>query len=187
MHMNARLPDDLTEAREAAVAYAHGTGLLPAEIRLLQEWLEGDGWDDLISDLDGEMALKIDDLASRMFGDCALRAELGLGRNARLNDEQRVQYARRKMGETVSGRDDYLCPSVHAYPLSAADGRTAVVGCTIEVHGQAGPVVDWVGVFPNKSTFLDTLMRSGSWLSSRLDAVTDAEVLARWQAKNGAR
>ncbi len=178
-----RPPQDLQPVIDALVAHAWGEGPEPADSERLYEWLTVDGWDALIADLGDEMALKIDYLADLQFNDGEFRAMVAKEEHESVTDAERVDYARQLIAKIEAGEyDDYFYPSVHTYPLIDSQGRHAVLGCTVDVHGQAGPVPSWDGAFSNREAYLFWLTQNGYWLASQTDTVEDAQILSKWRA-----
>ena len=111
---------------------------------MVQERLEGDGWDHLPGHSGNLQLLNIKRLAQYEFTDKQFKQSFGLQRAAKVSDAQRLQYARQKVADFASGDDGFFCPSLAIYPLEAgqaAPRRSAVLGGVIDIHGQAGPVV----------------------------------------------
>lgn len=128
------------------------------------------------------MALKIDYLAELNFNDWELRAMIGEDEEEPVTDAERINYARDLITRIMSGDyDDYFYPSVHTYSLTDRKMRTAVLGCKVEVHGQAGAVPIWDGIFSSRDVYLSSLVSSGYWLGSDLDGLDDAQILAKWR------
>jgi hypothetical protein len=178
---HVRPPTALQPVIDRAVAHAWGEGPEPAEIELLYEWLNVDGWDALIADLGDEMALQIDYLARLYFDDGELRAMLGKADDEPVTNDERVAYTRERIDSIVAGDgDDSFYSSVHAYPLTDRAGRVAILGCTVDIHGQAGPVPTWHGFYRSKEAFFQVLVDEGHWLGSDLPAVTDRQILEKW-------
>jgi hypothetical protein len=71
-------------------------------------------------------------------------------------------------------------PSVHSFLIERDDGERAILGCTVEIHGQYGPVPQWHGVFANKDDFYRHLRSVGFLFLSEAGNVGDAEILALW-------
>ena len=65
--------------------------------------------------------------------------------------------------------------------MERADGECAVLGCTVEIHGQYGPVPQWHGVFAAKNDFYRHLHAAGFLFHSEADEIEDAEILALWK------
>lgn len=180
----ARPPEELQPMIDALVAHAWGEGPAPKDIGPLYDWLTVDGWDALIADLGDEMALMIDCLADLNFTDGEFRATVGKADDEPVTDAERVDYARQLIARIEAGEyDDYFYPSVHAYPLTDRRGRQAVLGCTVEIHGQGGAVPNWDGAFVSRDAYMSYLSHHGYWLSSQIERLEDAQILAKWKEK----
>ncbi len=124
----------------------------------------------------------IDQLAQLHFSEDELRATEGKADDEPVTDAERVGYARQLIARIESGEgDDYFYPSVHAYPVTDCRGRHAVLGCTVEIHGQGGPVPIWDGIFTSREAYLSHLTNNGNWLASQLGAMADGQILSKWK------
>jgi hypothetical protein len=167
------------------LARAAGPGAADSsELKAVQEWLAGDGWDDLLTQSGELQLLNIKRLAEYEFTDKQLKQVFGLPRTAKVSDAQRVQYARQKVADFASGEDGFFCPSVAIYPLDtaqAASRTSALLGGVIEIHGQAGPVVNWHGLFSTQEAFDDDLRLRGFTPLVPYGQLEDRELLSWWQ------
>lgn len=107
------------------------------------------------------------------YGDC--------DNATKVTDRMRVDYAREAISYAVENSDGYDSPSVHSFPIERTDGERAILGCTVEIHGQYGPVPKWHGVFADKDDFYKHLRKAGFLFHSEADEIGDAEILALWQ------
>lgn len=176
------LPENLWPDRDAAVAYAHDKTRPEPDLSRLQEWLEGDGWDALLSG-EEHMALNMEYLSHAEFIDGELRVMEEIEDEEPITDEMRLRYARQKIEEELESDDGCSNPSVATYPLLAADGRTAYMGCVIEIHGQAGPATNWWGVYETKEDFYKSSQECGIWIDERLNSIDDQYLLSVWQQR----
>ena len=97
-----------------------------------------------------------------------------------VHDSDRVEFARTLIVNSFQEFDEYLCPSIHAVPISNGQGEQAILGWLMEVHGQAGPVPLFQGVFRDENTFYDYLRKSDYVLSSEQTNVADETILRLW-------
>lgn len=95
---------------------------------------------------------------------------------AAVTDAMRVEYVRHSAGS--SHFDVYL--AVIAVPLRAADGRSAVIGCTGAQQGNVGFEVQWHGVHPDVEGLLAALEGGGIVRQERLEQWLDDALLAWW-------
>ena len=154
----------------------------PVGLSLIYEWLEIDGWDDLNADLFEQMALKLGYLAHNDFSDTEAQWNLEGPEGDALTDADRIKWARQRIDYVQSGEDEYLLASLHAYRLSARNGSHAFVGCLVEVHGQAGPVCQWWGLWKSREDFYDAVGAGGQiWVIPRMGEITDEVILSMWQ------
>lgn len=183
MSERVKLPSDLQQTCDEVVAAFHAGRDLHEGVEKLQAWLELDGWDDLILDLGDQMVIKLYYLSQYTFNDHDLRSSFDIPDDDPVTDRDRIQWGREKIAEVLKGEDGYVLPSLHTYTLEASDGSHAVIGCLIEVHGQAGPVCDWQGLWKSRDDFLDSF-RSGRdlWVTPLMGEVPDNVILSVWHA-----
>lgn len=172
-------PKHLATVVRDVIAHAwHGTPA-PKKLQQLIEWYEGDGWDSLISGWGSEqVALKLFYLAWSNFSDAELKATYDI--SGEIQDSDRVEFAKSLIANSFQEFDEYLCPSIHAVPVSNAQGEKAILGWLMEVHGQAGPVPLFQGVFRDEKSFYEFLRRSDYILSSEQTNVSDKTILRLW-------
>jgi hypothetical protein len=181
----SELPRELFPARDAAIEHAvAGTRPPDRVLRGLEEWLTGEGWHALVEDWDDLMALRFCALTLE-FDDHNLRSREELEPATKVGDDMRLRYARSLMDRAMEREDGCMCPSMHAYRMEKEDGKSAVIGCTFEIWGQAGPHAEWHGVFATEEKFRDHLRRSGYWPTDELDALDDATILGMWRGPRG--
>jgi len=148
----------------------------------IQNWLEVDGWDALISDLDQGMAINLGYLSELQFQDQELRLCMGIPNHQTLTDEDRIRWGRSHIDRVLAEYDEYLLPSVHTYELRSLNGLKVVIGCIIEIHGQGGPVCQWQGVWPTRESFLEALGKDYQyWVTPLMGDVPDEVILSLWQ------
>lgn len=176
------LPDSLLPVCNEAVEHAHGRGSVPKGLSKLKQWLEGDGWDELLAAwVDERMALRIQEKSHGFFSDAELRAYEGLDKAEELSNDVRVAYARERITEWSEDDDGYTYPSVHSFSISGRDGQTAVVGYLVEIHGQGGPAPVYCGLFKDADSFSEHLRGLGMVLSDEIDDLSDEAILKLWK------
>ena len=174
------LPKKFWKIRDALVEHLMSNSRLPAGLADLQEWLATDGWDDLLAAwINEDVALKYGRLEDR-FSDSYLSDSECLDASDVITDSMRIEFARSAIRSLILDSDGYYNPSVHSFPIERDDGESAVLGCTVEIHGQYGPVPQWHGVFADKDDFYKYLRDAGFLFHSEADEIGDAEILALW-------
>jgi len=178
----SKLPNKFWRTRDALVEHLLSNSPLPPDLADLQEWLANDGWDDLLAAwINEDVALNLEGWAEYKFSDSSLRDTEGLDEAESITDQMRVRHAREAISYAVENSDGDDSPSVHSFAIERADGECAVLGCTVEIHGQYGPVPQWHGVFADKDDFYKYLRDAGFLFHSEADEIGDAEILALWQ------
>jgi hypothetical protein len=169
---------ELSRISNAVVDHIHRGTELPDELEALSNLYETDCWDELLSAWGHDhFALKLYSLAIA-FSDSELYAREGLSQA--LTDADRVAYARKLIEETFANLDEYECPGVHAVEIRNSAGESAILGWLVEVHGQAGPVPIFQGVFSDKQNFYQALRDSDHVLSGEESSVTEQTILKLW-------
>ena len=177
----SELPKKFWRTRDALVGHLLSNSPLPPDLADLQEWLANDGWDDLLAAwINEDVALNLEGWAEYKFSDSSLRDTEGLDEAESITDQMRVDYAREAISYAVENSDGDASLSVHSFPIERADGERAVLGCTVEIHGQYGPVPQWHGVFAENDDFYRHLRAAGFLFHSEADEINDAEILALW-------
>lgn len=175
-----QMPDDLRKVCAELVSHVHDGKPMPSNLQALHDWLEVPGWDELIADLDEGYAIKLGEIAEYRFRDSEVAADEDLDSVDQVTDSHRIAYARQWIQRAATGDDGDLAPTVHCFPLKDDGSREAILGVTVEVHGQAGAVPVWHGVFKNRADFLAELRACNYWLMSDLPLLDDSQLLARW-------
>lgn len=150
----------------------------------IQTWLEVDGWDALIADPEELMAIRLHYVAELEFRDSELCANLGLDPLS-VTDSDRLSWARQCIDWVRNNDDGYKLVSVFPHRLTATDGSYAILGCLVEIHGQAGPVCQWQGLWNTRREFLEAISVGHEyWLISEQDGIPDEVILSLWQKPN---
>jgi hypothetical protein len=174
-------PRSLQKILEEGVLHLWDDNYPKPDLTPLGEWLEVDGWDDLLAAWTNEdVALNLKEWANFKFSDSSLRDDEGIDDSVAITDQMRVDYARAAISDAVEQSDGYDSPSVHSFPIERKDGKQAILGCTVEIHGQTGPVPQWHGVFADKEAYYGYLRETGFLLHSNVDEISDAEILSFW-------
>ena len=175
------LPQKFWKIRDVAVEHVLSNLPLPVDLADLHEWLATDGWDDLLAAwINEDVALNLEGWAPYKFYDSALRDAEDLDESVAITDQMRVRYAREAISYAVENSDGDDSPSVHSFPIERTDGERAILGCTVEIHGQYGPVPKWHGVFADKDDFYKHLRAAGFLFHSEAAEIGDAKILALW-------
>ena len=176
------LPPELTAVRDALIDHVRLGTPEPSDLGRLQEWLEVDGWDQWIG-ADAEdfiLALDLERFAEKWFSDAEISGYGFVEDDTPLTDAIRVAWARHRIQEEL-GNDDLRNPSIHSCVLNRDDDASVVVGCTVEIHGQAGAVVSWHGAFSSEESFLASFRGVGLWLEDELAVLSDETILSLWE------
>jgi len=174
-------PKELISINDAIVAHIHNGADMPNNVEELENWLERDGWDYLIGD-EGFIGYAVDlhHLANFRFDDSELRYEYELEDTAQITDAMRVQYGNKLIDEAIAENDGYICPSVHCVEISSG-GKSAFIGCLIEIHGQGGPVSYWQGAYKSQDDFLKAIRENHVVMFDEIKNIKDEEMLTLWK------
>jgi hypothetical protein len=180
MPMASELPKKFWKTRDAAIEHLMSNSRLPTGLVDLQDWLATDGWDDLLAAwINEDVALNLKEWATHKFSDSSLRDDEGHDDSVVINDQMRVDYAREAVSYAVENSEGDDSPSVHSFPIKRDDGRSAVLGCTVEIRGH-GHIPQWHGVFADKDDFYMHLRAAGFLFHSEADEIGDSEILSLW-------
>lgn len=175
------LPQKFWKIRDETVEHVLSQSPLPEALDDLQDWLATDGWDDLLAAwINEDVALNLKEWAAYKFSDTSMREDEGHDDSVAITDQMRVDYARAAISDAVEQSEGYDSPSVHSFPIEREDGERAILGCTVEIHGQAGPAPQWHGIFADKEAFYVYLRDAGFLLHSIAEEISDAEILLCW-------
>jgi hypothetical protein len=184
MTLTNKLPEFLQADCDALIAAFNKGKPAPQNLEKIKEWLELDGWDDLIADLGEQMALKLRYLAELQFNDGELRATEDIPEDLPVTNDDRIRWGRSQIDRVFNDYDDYFLPSVHSYQLTATDGSTAILGCLVEIQGQGGPVCEWEGLWASREEFLNALGKHANyWVTPLMGDVPDEVILSLWEKK----
>jgi hypothetical protein len=177
-----QLPKQFWKIRDAAVEHILSNSPIPSDLAALQEWISTDGWESLLAAwINEDIALNLKAWAAYKFSDSSLRDTESLDDAESITDQMRVAYTRAAIRDAIEESEGDDSPSVHSFPIERNDGERAVLGCTVEIHGQYGPVPQWHGVFTDKDSFYKYLRKNGYLLHSEKDAISDVEILSYWE------
>ena len=178
-----KLPSKFWKARDAAIEHLLSNSGLPSDLADLQEWIAIEGWDDLlVAWINEDIVLKFEGWAADKFSDYSLREAKDLDESEAITDQMRVAYAREAIRHVVENCEGEDRPSVHSFLIERDDGERAILGCTVAIHGQYGPVPQWHGVFADKDDFYRHLRSLGFLFLSEAGDIGDAEILSLWQS-----
>jgi len=139
--------DNLIESREQS---CHS----PEDVATLLAWAELDGWDDCIKAWEavGEpVVVDWDAFCGEFANDQSVEECKGLDPDG-LTDDDQLAHLLARLSYSHQDPDDGRSWSVHPM-LVAHTNRTAAVFCLlVQNRGQAGPELEWFGLFPSIAT-----------------------------------
>jgi hypothetical protein len=178
MNLIPELPKSLYSLRDAIINSILKSTPLP-EIQPIYDWLEGDGWDALVGSWSNqEMAVKLGYLSQHQFDDSEVATQEEI-EDEDVTDEMPLAYARQLIDDSID--DGYICPSIHTYKLEQGNDTSPVIGCLMEIHGQAGPAADWWGIFKNPDEFYEELNECDIVLLSKSELISDERLISLWK------
>jgi hypothetical protein len=179
--MTTKLPTKLLPISDQVIDHFYKKTPLPINIEDLVNWYETEAWDDLVSGWGNDelIVLNLNHLAWLKFSDSELIANQEC--DEPVTDKLRIKYARQLIAETLENSDGYDCPTVHAVELKKNDGNTAILGWTMEIHGQGGAVAVFQGAFSDIEHFYQNLRNCDFLFSSEQDQLTDEKILELWE------
>lgn len=170
------LTSNLVDAIDSAVKSLK-EGKNATDLKDIYAWLENDGWDLLFSEQGHQgLAINLRKISEFRFDENELSSVYEIPIK-KITDVIRIKYSRESIDSLID--DDYFVPSVHTFSLDDVE-NPPVIGCLIEVHGQAGPVLDWWGLYKNRDDFFRALDDSNIILSDK-DEISDERLLSLWK------
>lgn len=169
------MPTAVAAIHDAAVASAHGEGPRPRNLQKLFDWLFWNGGET-------EFDHPCFSIGSLNLSDADVRDDLELGEGEEVTDEQRLQFARRKIDRLWS--DGEGVGYAHAFKLERSDGKQVFLCGTSWMAGQGGHQTNCDGLHSSQRHYLHRLRRAG--MSSADSAtITLEKVLAHWHWDTG--
>lgn len=169
-HGAEELPSELVAVRDAAVVSAYGEGPLPEGADELFNWLF---WQANGMDLDSPY-FSLDGLD---LDDCEARDEFELADDEPVSDQQRLDYARRRIERTWRNDDINFA---HAYRIERPDGKSTYLCGMSWMAGQGGPETNCEGTYPSKEAYLRSLEQRG--MSNEVaETISMETVLKYWR------
>ena len=179
MHIN-ELPDDLRPVANSLIKHAINGTKASEDTDKLAEWFQVERWDELISSWsDDDVALNLHWLAQLKFDDAELRDYEDL--DGPLTDTNRIDFARNVINQAFDEMYGVECPSIHTVMISNEEGEQAILGWTVEIHGQGGPVCFFAGSFREKRHFIEHLHDMNYYFRSEINMLTDEKLLSLWE------
>jgi hypothetical protein len=151
-------PNELSVACADVIEFAHFGGNAPSGLALIQDWLEGEGWDQLVDHWDGTVALKTSEAP---YNDYGLRSDSELEDSRKIDDQERILFAKQWLDDAMQENHSHYLPSVHHCKITRSDGLSAMIGCTTQCYGQGGNVIEWHGAFKVLGDFLKYIGDNG--------------------------
>jgi hypothetical protein len=178
----ANLPENLVAIRDKAIDYAFGrTNSEPKDLQRLYEWLEVDGWDELVGpEAEEDFAVAIDWVAEQHFNDEELESWEGLDPTD-IDDALRVKFARDRL-DNVFDEDEWSVLSICGALLENESGDSAYICASLTSEGQGGMKADWDGVFKTFADFQETIRNSESLvLMDDCPNLSNDQILRLWK------
>lgn len=179
--MTTKLPTSLLPISDQVIDHFYKKTPLPVNIGELVNWYETEAWDDLVSGWGNDelIVLNLNHLAWLKFSDSELIANQES--DEPVTNKVRIKYARQLISEALENSDGYDCPTVHAVELKKNDGNTAILGWTMEIHGQGGAVAVFQGAFADTEHFYQSLRNCDFLFSTEQDHLSDEAILELWE------
>lgn len=184
------VPEDLSPIRDALVEYINVGGVQPIEIENLRQWIIGEGWWELSSQIDPMDADNIvcfdpSQLDTLSLSDDGVREAMGLDDDEPINNEMRFQYAIEALHSSYNGEmggfDTWCWPMIYVGRLDRADGKSCIVGILARFQGPGdGYVPEWCDFFRDKEGLIERLKQSGYIIDTAPEDVDPQILLNSW-------
>ena len=174
------LPVHLNEIAMCVVETTNDKLPLPKILRELVNWYENEGWDLLVGAWSDErIILKLYELAEFKFNDSELIAYEDP--TEAITDDSRLAYAWRRISEEFESGDGSTCPSVHTVEIRHTNGRSAILGWLVEIHGQEGHYAYFCGVYQSRDDFYEQLRNEDHLFQEDDKVLNDSRILKLWK------
>jgi hypothetical protein len=172
-------PESLWPIRDAVIDLVHAGKNPPPEISEIYEWLNSEGWDDLV----GESAYEESVIELYRFceNDSEVRAIFNYDDTVEITDKMRIEYTRYLLGKVITGEDDSDNPTIAIYHLEGGNEKSVVIGGRLDIQ-QGGLDVTWEGVFLTSGDFMDQLEGSGIYLIGNIGKIDDSTIISFWNS-----
>lgn len=159
------------------------------DLKVLQEWLEDDGWG-LIADWHDEILLTNLHYLSFYFVDAWVTSEFldwVPDENTdvdSITDDDRLEWGRyicSAIGEGKLKDNEVLLSTAHLVKLTSSKGENASIACVLIFQGQAGFEVEWHGTWRDRQALDEYLSTVDRYcLLSETVQLSDEYILSMW-------
>ena len=171
MNTPQRMPPNLAQIRDAAIAAAHGEGAPPRDLPKLFHWLFWESGD-------AEFDRPYFSLGDLNLSDDDLRDAIGASAGEPVTDGQRLNYVRQLIDRVWQSGEGLSF--AHAFRIEGADGRSTYLCGASWAAGQAGPHTRCDGLYGSPRSYLQRLERDG--FSNEVGStISLAAALRYWQ------
>lgn len=161
---------ELAAVRDAAIGSAHGECDAPKGLDHLFEWLF---WNSNSTEFDCPYFR----IGSLDLTDLDARDVLEIGADEAISDDQRLEYARRRIDRVWNGDELYFA---HAYRIERSDGKSTYLCGESYGVGQGGSETFYSGTFPSEEAYLCWL-ELGGMSNESAETISIDTVLKHWQ------
>ena len=174
---------EAVQAQVDALIAAHYDGRTDTvALEKIQEYFEGDGWDELYTASNDLLAVNFSWFTGQYLDDSQLRAYVGLDDDEPLSPGDRIDFARDQLSAlTAEELDDTGTPSIMYCTLRDTRGRAVVLGGYTEIHGQAGPFTTWLKVVGSETEFFQLLKDQDLIIFEEVESISDEKILSAWK------
>ena len=151
------------------------------ELKVLHEYLETDGWNDIFEVSNNLIAINFDMFADHYLEDQELRSHVGVDDDKPLSDSDRLSFAREMMSYLATELHDCVTPSIVYCTIKDQNDRSVVIGGYTESHGQLGPETTWLPIVRSESEFFHQLRDKNLILIHEIDTISDDQILGSWR------
>ena len=130
--MTTIFPPKLQKILDKAVLHLWDKAIPLPDLSSLEEWLETDGWDDVVSGIQGSYIHLSE--ALEFFNDEVLIEYVDIDQQLRITNDDRISFARNHMEFKISESMD----SFHSIAFETKKMPPAVLCITMYYHGQGG-------------------------------------------------
>ena len=171
--MTTIFPSKLQKILDKAVLHLWDKEIPLPDLSPLEEWLETDGWDDVVSGIQGSYILLSE--ASEFLSDENLMEFLDIDQKLKITNDDRISFARNHMEFKISESMD----SFHSIDIETKKMPSAVLCITLYYHGQGGALFHDISVCHSTADYLQDC--NGEIIMDPND-LSDLKIIEMWKS-----
>lgn len=174
------LPVNLQKVADEIIYNIHRQLPIPDGLVELIEWLEIDGWDELVgSNACYEFAINLKDFSEFKFNDDELIEYDIIKSKQEATNPIRLNFARNLIDDAFKDCANEVV-TLHPFELINSNCEKAFLGCVLEDQGQMGPSLKVDGVFKTADEFFSHEKAKNILTFAEVAKMDDESLLSYW-------